>query len=211
MHQNKNRCFSNVITIALTFLASNLRATTKGFAKAELTNNNNNDSGVIDLGETMFKLDSIIDNLADFYGDPDSDTGLQSRYLIPTEDDTVSSMALFNVTEQKLYFTLLEKYLQWMKSSAEMDAKKMAMVGQSFQMYNELLDAIEADADELLGSSTYPNLVLARNDPNVDRMREYLRMVMQLFSDEKFHSEMKDTRTKIIRTIREISGIRVDI
>ena len=211
MHQNNFVCLSTVIKIALALLASNIRPTMKLFGKAEMADSSNNDSGVIELDETILKLDSLIDSLAEFYGDPYSDTGLQSRYLIPTEDDTGSSMALFNFAEQRVYFLLLEKYLLWMKRSVQMDAKKMAKLGQGFQMYNELLDAIESDADKLLRSSTYPSLVVARNDPNVKRMREYLRMIMQLFSDEEFHSEMKDTRTKIIMTIREISGRLFDI
>ena len=92
MYQNSFGCFSILIKIAITFLTSNIQSSNEVLAKAEVADNNNGGSDMIKLGETLQKLDSIIDNLAEFYGHPDSDTGLQSRYLIPTDDDPLSSM-----------------------------------------------------------------------------------------------------------------------
>ena len=58
-------------------------------------------------------------------------------------------------------------------------------MGQRFIMYNELLEAIEKDADEILESSSTFN----RQHINEKESRYFLKMVLKLFVEEDFYAE----------------------
>ena len=82
---------------------------------------------------------------------------------------------------------------------------KLAMLGKGFQMYNELLDAIEAGADRVLAPSHYQPLIEARQNTLEEKMRQYLTMMLKLYADEDFISENKSDRDGIQIKLRKMS------
>ena len=157
----------------------------------------------------MSKTNTLIDELADFYGSNDMESGLQSRYAIPNEDE-LNELALFSPANQKKYFDLFKYFLSWVNeldgTHNHNDAKLLSKMGQHLLMYNELINAIEEDADKMLTSSKQIDLMIAQNDPSTKAAKDYLDEALAYFSDTAFLSKSNTDRKKVLTKLQHVSG-----
>ena len=160
------------------------------------------------LEDTISQIDLMIDNLTRFYDESETKSQFQPWHKTQT-DEEINDIPLFNLAEKRSYLDLFAQFFEWVSNprySHENNVKKLAQVGTSFLMYNELLNAIDESAEEVLITSRYPQLVMAQTDTTSTKIRDYTLRILKLYSDYNFLNEEYTTRIEVLNRLQEMIG-----
>ena len=169
---------------------------------------NENSAIVTEIQNDIAQTEIIIDNLAMVYDDLNGDeSNIRSGYY-KFDDGNFDHISFFDLNEQKDYIKILSKFVGWIQSQNPVQAQieGLASLGRNFLMYNELLEAFEDAANEILSTSSHPELMNTLKLPSEVKARKYLKMVMNLLGDEEYISENEATRHGIKLSVRQMSG-----
>ena len=167
---------------------------------------NEESSNIAYLENVRVEVDGITEKLASFYHDiNDNKQKLRSKYY-EFDEGGFTHVPFPDIKPQHEYLKLLLEFLRRIQASTSGTVEKLAGLGRSFLMYNELLEAIEGSADRVLKAATERTLAAARQIPFQDEARKYLKIMLNLYSDEEFVSENESTRNGIKETINLISS-----
>ena len=164
----------------------------------------------IDLEDNIRKTENIIENLTGFYDELNVDNpGIRSKYY-DFHGWEFKHLPFFNIETQLTYFPILQNFVDWVNDDSPFEKSKLSRLGQCFLLYNDLLEAIEDNADAILASSIYPALVEFRKLPFQNAARHYLKMIMSVYGDEDFMSQSKSARHGIQMYINELSSKHIN-
>jgi hypothetical protein len=119
-------------------------------------------------------------------------------------------LPFFDIETQHTYFPILQNFVDWIKDDSPFEKSKLSRLGKCFLMYNELLEAMEDNADKILGSSVHPALIEFRKLPFQNAARHYLKMIMSVYADEDFMLQNESTRHGIQMAIRQLSSKHIN-
>ena len=156
------------------------------------------------LQEFIVEIENQIENLDELFNDLNTDIpSIRSKYSGFDYED-VENVRFFDVDKQLEYLKLFQVFIDLIHKEEIAEPKIMARLGQGFVMYNELVEAIENDANKILKSSSYSIL----SHPSIEEKEAavYLKMVLKLFTDEQFYSEDALTRHGIQSAVSKISS-----
>ena len=163
------------------------------------------------LENIRVEVDGITEKLERFYHDINDDKQkFRSKYY-EFDEGGFTHVPFPDMKQQHEYLTLLKEFLRRIQASTSSTVEKLAGLGRSFLMYNELLDAIEGGSDRVLKAATHRTLAAARQIPFQDEARKYLKIMLNLYADEEFVSENESTRNGIKETINLISSESIDV
>ena len=139
------------------------------------------------LHEAIIKIENLIEELSKWYVNlNNARPNIRSKYYGFTYANDGNSNFL-DVRKQKNYLQLLMRFIEVIHKETISDPKVTKKMGQQFIMYNELLEAIEKDADEVLETSSIS--IFTRQFINEKESRYFLKMVLKLFVEEDFYAE----------------------
>ena len=164
------------------------------------------------LNETVSQIDDIIDNFAEFYAQSESNLRSHSEYTIFSHDK-INAMPLFNSNTRTLYLRLFGDFFDRISAGGnQLSVTKLAHLATGFFVYNELLNAMEDKVDWILKSNImYSKKSTPQNDPNARKMRDYLSLILAVYSDHNFLNEDKYTRLKLKNSIQTMMGKHLNI
>ena len=149
--------------------------TTENYANEETFN----------LHEAIVQMENLIEELSKWRDNlNNARLNIRSKYYGFSYANQRDSNDL-DVKKQRSYLRLLIQFIEVIHEKTMLDSKMMKEMAQRFIMYNELLEAIEKDADEILESSSIFNHQLI----NEKESRYFLKMVLKLFVDKDFYAE----------------------
>ena len=182
-----------VFVIHLIIIGGTL-VTTENYAKDENFN----------LPEAIVQIENLIDELSKWYNYlNNAGQNIRSKYHGFGYENERSSNFL-DVKKQRNYLQLLMRFVEVIHNETISDPKMMKKMGQQIIMYNELLEAIEKDADEILESSSIS--LFTRQFVNEKESRYFLKMVLKLFAEEDFYAENLTNRQGNQSAIVQISS-----
>ena len=150
---------------------------------------NEESSNTAYLENIRVEVDGITEKLEKFYHDINDDKQkFRSKYY-EFDEGGFTHVPFPDIKQQHEYLKLLKEFLRRIQASTSSTAEKLAGLGRSFLMYNELLEAIEGSADRVLKAATQRTLAASRQIPFQDEARKYLKIMMNLYADKKFVSE----------------------
>ena len=162
------------------------------------------------LENIRVEVDGITEKLERFYHDINDDKQkFRSKYY-EFDEGGFTHVPFPDMKQQHEYLKLLKEFLRRIQASTSSTVEKLAGLGRSFLMYNELLEAIEGSADRVLKAATHRTLAATRQIPFQDEARKYLKIMLNLYADEEFVSENESTRNGIKETINLISSESID-
>ena len=145
------------------------------------------------LQEAIVKMENFIDELSKWHENlKNARLNIRSKYYGFNYSNEKGSNFL-DIKKQRSYLQLLMKFIEVIHEKTISDSKMMKEMGHRFIMYNELLEAVEKDADEILEASSIFNRQLI--DEKVSR--NFLKMVLKLFVDEDFYAENLTNRHEL--------------
>ena len=154
--------------------------------------------------EAIMQIENLIEELAEWYEKlNNARTNIRSKYHRFTYGNGLNSN-FWDVKKQRNYLQLFMGFIEVIHKETISDPKMMKKMGQQFIMYNELLEAIEKDADEILGSSSIS--IFTRQFINEKESRYFLKMVLKLFVEEDFYAENLTNRKRNESAIVQISS-----
>ena len=163
------------------------------------------------LENIRVEVDGITEKLERFYHDINDDKQkFRSKYY-EFDEGGFTHVPFPDMKQQHEYLKLLKEFLRRIQASTSSTVEKLAGLGRSFLMYNELLEAIEGSADQVLKAATRRTLAATRQIPFQDEARKYLKIMLNLYADEEFVSENESTRNGIKETINLISSESIDV
>ena len=163
------------------------------------------------LENIRVEVDGITEKLARFYHDINDDKQkFRSKYY-EFDEGGFTHVPFPDMKQQHEYLKLFKEFLRRIQASTSSTVEKLAGLGRSFLMYNELLEAIEGSADQVLKAATRRTLAATRQIPFQDEARKYLKIMLNLYADEEFVSENESTRNGIKETINLISSESIDV
>ena len=172
---------------------------------------NEESSNIAYLENIRIEVDGITEKLERFYHDINDDKQkFRSKYY-EFDEGGFTHVPFPDIKQQHEYLKLLKEFLRRIQASTSSTAEKLAGLGRSFLMYNELLEAIEGSADRVLKAATQRTLAASRQIPFQDEARKYLKIMMNLYADEEFISENESTRSGIKETINLISSESINV
>ena len=176
-----------------------------------VTTQNEESFDVAYLENMRVEVDGITETLARFYHDINDDKQkFRSKYY-EFDEGGFTHVPFPDIKQQHEYLGLLKEFLRRIQASTSSTDEKLAGLGRSFLMYNELLEAIEGSADRVLEAATERTLAAAHQIPFQDEARKYLKIMLNLYADEDFVSENESTRNGIKETINLISSESIDV
>ena len=138
-----------------------------------------------DFQEAIVQMENLIEELSKWYNNlKNARLNIRSKYYGFSYLNERDSNFL-DIKKQRNYLQLLMRFIESIHEETISDSKMMREMGQRFIMYNELLEAIEKDTDEILESSSTFNRLLI----NEKESRYFLKMVLKLFVEEDFYAE----------------------
>ena len=151
--------------------------TTENYAKNEKFN----------LHEAIMQIENLIEELSKWYENLNNARhSMRSKYYGFSYANEGNSNFL-DVKKQRNYLQLFIGFIEIIHEETISHPKMMKNMGQQIIMYNELLEAIEKDADEILESSSIS--IFTRQFINEKESRYFLKMVLKLFVEEDFYAE----------------------
>ena len=163
------------------------------------------------LENIRVEVEGITEKLERFYHDINDDKQkFRSKYY-EFDEGGFTHVPFPDMKQQHEYLKLLKEFLRRIQASTSSTVEKLAGLGRSFLMYNELLEAIEGSADQVLKAATRRTLAATRQIPFQDEARKYLKIMLNLYADEEFVSENESTRNGIKETINLISSESIDV
>ena len=176
-----------------------------------VTTQNEESFDIAYLENMRVEVDGITEKLARFYHDINDDKQkFRSKYY-EFDEGGFTHVPFPDIKQQHEYLGLLKEFLRRIQASTSSTDEKLAGLGRSFLMYNELLEAIEGSADRVLEAATERTLAAAHQIPFQDEARKYLKIMLNLYADEDFVSENESTRNGIKETINLISSESIDV
>ena len=168
------------------------------------TNENYAKDYIFDLHEAIVQIENLIEELSKWCDNlNNARPSIRSKYYGFSYGNE-GSLNFLDVKRQRNYLQLLIRFIEVIHSKTISDSKMMQKMGQRFIMYNELLEAIEKDADEILRSSSisiFTPQVIAEKES-----RYFLKMALKLFLEEDFYAENLTNRQGIQSAIVHISS-----
>ena len=168
------------------------------------TNENYAKDHIVDLHEAIVQIENLIEELSKWCDNlNNARPSIRSKYYGFSYGNE-GSLNFLDVKRQRNYLQLLMRFIEVIHSKTISDSKMMQKMGQRFIMYNELLEAIEKDADEILRSSSisiFTRQVIAEKES-----RYFLKMALKLFLEEDFYAENLTNRQGIQSAIIHISS-----
>ena len=141
------------------------------------------------LENIRVEVDGITEKLERFYHDINDDKQkFRSKYY-EFDEGGFTHVPFPDIKQQHEYLKLLKEFLRRIQASTSSTVEKLAGLGRSFLMYNELLEAIEGSANRVLKAATQRTLAAAHQIPFQDEARKYLKIMMNLYADKEFVSE----------------------
>ena len=176
-----------------------------------VTTQNEESFDIAYLENMRVEVDGITEKLARFYHDINDDKQkFRSKYY-EFDEGGFTHVPFPDIKQQHEYLGLLKEFLRRIQASTSSTDEKLAGLGRSFLMYNELMEAIEGSADRVLEAATERTLAAAHQIPFQDEARKYLKIMLNLYADEDFVSENESTRNGIKETINLISSESIDV
>ena len=164
-------------------------------------NNKNKD---INLSGALAQIENVIKELAEWYDNlTNVKPSVRSRYYGFDHKD-LENVNFLNMGTQSTYLQVLQKFVKLIHREVIPEPKLMIKLGHRFLVYNELLEAIENDANKILKSSSQS--IFARQSISEKEPRQFLKMVLKLFAEEDFYSENLANRQGIQSAMSQISS-----
>ena len=164
----------------------------------------NNKDKDFNLSGALAQIENVIKELAEWYDNLTNDKpSVRSRYYGFNHKD-LENVNFLNMGTQSSYLRVLHKFVELIHHEVIPEPKMMIKLGHRFLVYNELLEAIEHDADKILKSSSQS--IFARQSISEKEPRQFLKMVLKLFAEEDFYSENLANRQGIQSAMSQISS-----